>query len=117
VAGFLEDEGFATACVGNGVEALDFIADADPLPTVILLDLMMPTMDGWTFCKLRQGVRALMEIPVITVSAGSMAGVNQPLRADATLSKPFNPDELAWLVTRMSGRRSFFEHRGPGPAH
>jgi CheY-like chemotaxis protein len=117
VAAFLEDEGFATTCAGDGVEALDLLADTTALPSVILLDMMMPTMDGWTFCKIRQGVRALMAIPVIAVSAASMAGGREPLRVDATLAKPFDPDELVWLVTRMTGRKSFFERRPGRPAH
>lgn len=111
IADLLEDEGFATAQAANGLEALNFLADDRATPVLILLDLMMPVVDGWTFCKIRQGVLRLMEIPVIAVSAGSMSGAREPLRADAVLPKPFDPDQLAWLTTRMAGRRSF--HRQP----
>ena len=106
LATFLEDEGFAVACARNGLEALDSIADGSARPALIVLDLMMPVMDGWTFCKLRQGVRALQGIPVLVMSAGSMAGSRQPLRADATISKPFDPDQLAWLAARLVGARA-----------
>ena len=47
----LEDEGYEVACVGNGREALDHLKTANPRPCVILLDLMMPVMDGWQFRK------------------------------------------------------------------
>jgi CheY-like chemotaxis protein len=40
----------------NGLEALNFLADSPRKPSLILLDLMMPILDGWTFCKVRQGV-------------------------------------------------------------
>jgi CheY-like chemotaxis protein len=105
VADILDEEGFRTAQATDGADALNFLADADGPPTVILLDLMMPVLDGWTFCKIRQGVQSLLEIPVIAVSAGSMVGSCEPLRVDATLAKPFDPDELTWLTTRMAGRR------------
>jgi CheY-like chemotaxis protein len=104
VAEILVDEGFRTAQATDGVDALNFLADVDGSPTVILLDLMMPILDGWTFCKIRQGIQSLMKIPVIAVSAGSMVGNREPLRVDATLAKPFDPDELAWLTNRIAGR-------------
>ncbi len=115
VADLLEDEGFATAQAADGAEALDFLADCSTPPVLILLDLMMPVIDGWTFCKLRQGLRGLMGIPVIAVSAAQMTGAREPLRVDATLSKPFDPDELAWLIARMAGRQSFFPPPPPRP--
>jgi CheY-like chemotaxis protein len=105
VADILDEEGFRTAQAANGADALNLLAEADGAPTVILLDLMMPVLDGWTFCKIRQGVQSLMQIPVIAVSAGSMVGEREPLRVEATLKKPFDPDELTWLTTRMAGRR------------
>jgi CheY-like chemotaxis protein len=111
MAGLLDDEGFATAQAANGADALNLLADVVESPGVILLDLMMPVLDGWTFCKVRQGVQRLMEIPVIVVSAASTAGTGAPLRADATLSKPFDPDRLAWLITRMAGTRSVYAPR------
>jgi two-component system, OmpR family, response regulator len=106
IADLLEDEGFATAQAADGAEALNFLADSKTPPVLILLDLMMPVVDGWTFCKLRQGVRSLMEIPVVAVSAAPMVGGRAPLRVEATLSKPFDPDQLAWLITHTARRES-----------
>jgi hypothetical protein len=53
----------------------------------------------------------LMEIPVVAISAAPMNGPHEPLRVDATLPKPFDPDALAWLATRMAGRKSFHRPR------
>ena len=81
------------------------------MPSLILLDLMMPVLDGWTFCKVRQGVEMLMEIPVVAISAAPMNGTHEPLRVDAMLPKPFDPDALAWLAARMAGRNPFYRPR------
>ena len=105
IIGLLEDEGFEVIGANNGLEALNFLADSPRKPSLILLDLMMPILDGWTFCKVRQGVSTLMEIPVVVISAGPMDGTYEPLRADATLRKPFDPDALAWLAAQMAGRK------------
>ena len=114
IVDLLESEGFAAVGACNGLEALNLLADAKKVPSLILLDLMMPVLDGWTFCKVRQGVSMLMSIPVVAISAAPMIGAQAPLRVDATLAKPFDPDALAWLATRMTGRKSFY---GPSRGH
>ena len=89
----------------------NFLAESARKPALILLDLMMPILDGWTFCKVRQGVAMLMDIPVVAISAAPMNGKHEPLRVEATLAKPFDPDALAWLATRMAKRKSFVPPR------
>jgi len=111
IVDLLADEGFQAVGASNGLEALNFLADSERKPSLILLDLMMPVLDGWTFCKVRQGVSMLMEIPVVAISAAPMNGPQEPLRVDATLAKPFDPDALTWLATRMAGRKSFYGSR------
>ena len=103
----LEEEGFAAAGASNGLEALNFLAESKRPPSLILLDLMMPVIDGWTFCKLRQGIAMLMDIPVVAISAGPMSGPQEPLRVDAMLAKPFDPEALTTLAARMAGPKSF----------
>ena len=105
IVDLLDEEGFATASASNGLEALNFIAEAPQKPALIFLDLMMPTLDGWTFCKIRQATQMLMDIPVIAISAASMTGAHAPLRVEATLSKPFDPDALTWLAAQMLARK------------
>jgi CheY-like chemotaxis protein len=103
----LDGEGFATVGAADGQAALNLLADPRNRPAVILLDLMMPIVDGWTFCKIRQGIVTLMEIPVITISAASTSGTSQPVRVDGSIPKPFDADVLIRLVNRMVGRKSF----------
>jgi len=105
IVDLLDEEGFATASASNGLEALNFIAESPQKPALIFLDLMMPTLDGWTFCKIRQATQMLMDIPVIAISAASMTGAHEPLRVEAMLSKPFDPDALTWLAMRMLRRK------------
>jgi len=105
IVDLLEEEGFTAVGAANGLEALNYLAETKKVPALILLDLMMPVLDGWTFCKVRQGVSMLMDIPVVAISAAPMNGPHQPLRVDATLPKPFDPDALAWLAMRMAGHK------------
>jgi len=111
IVDLLEEAGFAAVGSCNGLDALNFLAESPRKPSLILLDLMMPILDGWTFCKVRQGVAMLMQIPVVAISAAPMNGRHEPLRVDATLAKPFDPDALAWLATRMTGRKSWVPPR------
>jgi CheY-like chemotaxis protein len=109
IVDLLDEEGFATASASNGLEALNYIAEAPQKPALIFLDLMMPTLDGWTFCKIRQATQMLMDIPVIAISAASMTGSHEPLRVEAMLAKPFDPDALTWLATSMLARKQSSE--------
>src|SRR4030095_16530482 len=53
IVDLLVEEGFDAVGAGNGLEALNLLAEAPRKPSLILLDLMMPELDGWTFCKVR----------------------------------------------------------------
>ena len=101
---FLENEGFATLSASDGVQAFELLADLEAPPALILLDLMMPGMDGWMFCKLRQGIRMLKETPVVGMSSASMLDLQEPMGIDALLPKPFYPKELIYLATRLAAR-------------
>jgi len=111
IVDLLEEEGFVAVGASNGMDALNFLAESAQVPSLILLDLMMPVLDGWTFCKVRQGVEMLMQIPVVAISAAPMNGTHEPLRVDAMLPKPFDADALAWLAARMAGRNPFYRPR------
>ena len=65
----LEDNGYATAGAGNGVEALAYLRSGAEKPCLILLDLMMPVMDGQTFRAEQRADAALADIPVVVISA------------------------------------------------
>ena len=74
----LEDEGYSVTAVPNGQEALHHLRRTAP-PDLILLDLMMPVMNGWEFRRQQAQDPALQWIPVVVVSAD--AAVSQ--KADA----------------------------------
>jgi CheY-like chemotaxis protein len=67
----LVEEGFPVHAAQNGREALDWLQQNGDTPCVVLLDLMMPVMDGRTFLGLRGADPSLSKIPVIVVSAES----------------------------------------------
>jgi CheY-like chemotaxis protein len=65
----LEDHGYSAVGAGNGAEALDYLRSAAARPCLILLDLMMPVMDGQTFRTEQRADAALADIPVVVISA------------------------------------------------
>jgi CheY-like chemotaxis protein len=102
----LDDAGFATVGARHGLEALKVLAASARAPTFILLDMMMPVMDGWAFCDNREKSPALSEIPVIAISAAEISESNRPPGIDAFLPKPIDMDRFARLALRMAGRRN-----------
>jgi CheY-like chemotaxis protein len=106
MAQLLTLEGFHTAAVANGREALNYLQTGDHPPEVILLDLMMPVMDGWEFRRQQQANPAVADVPVIVLSAldqSRAANVN----AAAFLKKPLDFDRLLELVRRYCPDASF----------
>src|SRR5262245_24697691 len=68
MAQLLTLEGFKTETVANGRDALEYLQKGDP-PDLILLDLMMPVMDGWEFRRRQREDPALANVPVVVLSA------------------------------------------------
>ena len=96
MAQLLSLEGFQTSTVSNGREALQYLAGGDK-PEVILLDLMMPVMDGWEFRRKQQSDPDLSGVPVIVLSAIDQTRAAD-LHAQAFLKKPLDFDRLVRLV-------------------
>jgi CheY-like chemotaxis protein len=96
MAQLLTLEGFQAAAVANGREALDYLEDSSA-PDIILLDLMMPIMDGWEFRRRQRQNPDLSSVPVIVLSAldQSRTGGLDPV---AFLKKPLDFDRLLQLV-------------------
>ena len=85
----LESSGYAAALAENGKAALELLVSADPMPDLILLDLMMPVMDGWQFRELQRERPALRDIPVVIISAGGRVEEKaENLTAAGWLRKP-----------------------------
>jgi CheY-like chemotaxis protein len=70
LAELLRSRGYAVSTAGNGSEALDALSGGD-LPRVILLDLMMPVMNGWDFRTRMLQDAQLSRIPVVLLSGAS----------------------------------------------
>ena len=90
----LEDRGFSVMSAANGREALALLRSLDAPPTVILLDLMMPIMDGYGFLEEHRKDASLAVIPVAIITAGH--GVDRSRIDDVTpiVPKPINVPRL-----------------------
>ena len=84
----------------NGRQALHALAERRP--DIIVLDLMMPAMDGWEFRRLQREIHH--DIPVLVISATSDPRLSE-LSADAFLTKPFDLDTF-FVVLRGLLRRN-----------
>ena len=97
MAQLLSLEGFQAATVANGSEALQYLHNGHVKPDVILLDLMMPVMDGWEFRRKQQADPAFADVPVIVLSALDQSRAAD-VHAEAFLKKPLDFDRLLQLV-------------------
>ncbi|HEY7327773.1 MAG TPA: response regulator [Gemmataceae bacterium] len=87
----LEWEGYQVQCAGNGQEALDLLRAGGKQPCLILLDVMMPVLDGEQFRQEQLRDPSIASIPVIVVSAANFA---EAVSADHHVHKPFEVQEL-----------------------
>ncbi len=93
---YLKDAGFETVCCHDGSTAMDIVGEGGI--GLVVLDLMIPAINGWEVCKL---IKTECSIPVIIVSARDLvddkiAGFDAG--ADDYVVKPFDPKELAARV-------------------
>lgn len=99
---YLEKEGYRVVSAANGAEALAHVRDADP--DLLVLDLMMPEIDGWEVCR---RVRTESDLPIIMLTARDQdidKIVGLEMGADDYLTKPFNPRELVARVRALLRR-------------
>jgi CheY-like chemotaxis protein len=90
----LADAGYAARVAAGGREALELLADGD-LPSLILLDLMMPGMDGFAFRAAQAADPRIASIPVLVVSASrDLAKEARRLGATGWLQKPMKLDAV-----------------------
>lgn len=91
----LEAEGFVVSLAENGRAALDCLGEATALPNVILLDLMMPEMDGEQFRREQLADARFAPIPIVIMSAArEIIEAGARMRAFAVLKKPMAIDVL-----------------------
>ena len=96
----LEDSGYTVVTARNGSDALDRLHEG-ARPAVILLDLMMPVMDGYQFVTEKVKHAALAPIPIIVVTADGNANEKaESIGAVSFLRKPFSLDTVLRTVAR-----------------
>lgn len=101
----LRDEGYEPAAFAEGPAALAAMARAETLPKLLLLDLMMPTMDGWRFRSEQCQSARLRQVPTVILSAdGNIVENSESLEAQGYLRKPIHIDTLLEVVERFCGR-------------
>jgi two-component system response regulator MprA len=116
---FLEADGYLVDTAGDGREALERLRQAAP-PSVVVLDLMMPRMDGWGFRAEQRKDPALAAIPVVICSAAGDPHAEAPeLEAADYLQKPVVFEDLLGTVRRLAhlhGEEIGQEAHEPGEA-
>ena len=102
----LQSSGYEAPAAANGREALDLLGTI-PRPCLVLLDLMMPVMDGWAFLTALDQNDSLADVPIVIVSAYTdKAGTLE--RAQQVLKKPVDINALMEVVRQHCG--------GPDPS-
>lgn len=97
-----EEEGYTVISAEDGIEALN--KARSERPDLIVLDLMMPRMDGFKVCRMLKFDASYKDIPILMLTARSSANdrlMGEEVGADAYLVKPFEPDELLKEVEEL----------------
>ena len=105
VALYLEKEGFKTVVAEDGLAAIETVKRLQP--DFVILDLMLPRMDGWEVCR---HIRRSSDVPIIMLTAREdevdrISGLT--LGADDYVTKPFSPRELVARVKAILRRTRF----------
>ena len=102
IADALQDRGWHVRGAATGADALGVLRSWRP--DVILLDLILPVMDAWSFRAEMQRQRALEDIPIVVTSGLADVGREaEKLRAAAVLAKPIDLDELVRIIREAVG--------------
>jgi CheY-like chemotaxis protein len=105
----LVDEGYAALTAANGLEALSLMRSA-AAPALVVLDLMMPIMDGYEFLAEQRRDPALARIPVVVITAG-VKRRSEDLGVAAVIAKPFSvADLLAKIETCLASAEVGRDH-------
>jgi CheY-like chemotaxis protein len=100
----LADRGFTVLAASNGAEALKLLRMQSAPPSIILLDVMMPVMDGYGFLEERRKDPELSRIPVAIITAGQGVDLSRLGGTMPVLYKPINLQELMLALGSVSKR-------------
>lgn len=98
----LKDEGYEVREASHGQAAIEMLSDWRP--DVMVLDLMMPAMDGWAFRKQQRALNRAMDVPIVLLSASRAIDDAEELGPAAIVEKPFDLDDLLSVITSLLGR-------------
>jgi CheY-like chemotaxis protein len=106
LASLLGRSGYEVAGAGDGRQALEYLGRHEA-PRLILLDLMMPVMDGWAFLQARRARPALLDVPVVVFSAVDDGTGPDPreLGAAEVLRKPVGLADVLDAARRYCGEQ------------
>jgi len=96
-------EGYAVETAANGRDALMKLY-LGLRPCLIVMDLMMPVMNGFEFRQMQLADDRLADIPIVAYSGITDPAANRQLRAAAYLHKPSDPEQLAAIVRQLCPR-------------
>jgi DNA-binding response OmpR family regulator len=99
----LEHAGYEVIPAFDGREALDSLERE--APDLVILDLMLPIVDGYKICNIIKSEERFKGIPVIILSARDFdrQELDEPLNADLLMGKPFNTENLLKEISRLLG--------------
>jgi CheY-like chemotaxis protein len=100
VTRLLEREGYAVATAANGKQAVEYLSGDRDLPNLILLDLVMPVMNGWQFLEWIHGNGWVARIPVIAMTGQS--GLDNAMATLGTAACLFKPLDSAKLLATIA---------------
>jgi PAS domain S-box-containing protein len=114
----LEDEGARVVLAGDGRQALELLARDPAAFDLVLMDVQMPVMDGYSATRAMRADAALARLPVVAMTANAMPADLEAARAagmDAHVGKPFEIDHLVAVICRQLGRAAAAAPRAAPP--
>jgi two-component system, cell cycle response regulator DivK len=108
VSYLLEKQGYAVVCATDGQRGLDVVHSVSPV--LILLDIQLPTMDGYTVARALRAQPSLRDIPIIAVTSYAMPGDHEKAMASGCtgyIEKPIDPATfVATLESNLKPRQA-----------
>jgi CheY-like chemotaxis protein/HPt (histidine-containing phosphotransfer) domain-containing protein len=112
----LEDEGASVRIANHGQEAVEALSHAEQPFDIVLMDLQMPVMDGFTATSRIRMDLGMQSLPIVAMTANAMASDREACLAAGMndhVGKPFDLDELVRLLRRLAGWQPAAEHAVP----
>lgn len=102
----LQHEGYEVAVAYDGQEAIEKVEKERP--DLIVLDLMLPILDGYKVCNFLKGDERFRNIPIIILTARDLSRerIEEPIMADFFMEKPFNTGRLIEKISELLSKQS-----------